>query len=197
MYTPGECTDPEAAAVLRFWFGAGNAYGEADARWFKKDPAFDADIRTRFGPLVEAVSDGAHADWLAAPGDCLARILVLDQFPRNLFRNSPRAFAADPLAKNAAQHALDAGFDQQMLPRERQFAYLPFEHSESLPDQQRCLDLMRSIAHFPGCEDLPKWAEAHLVIIRRFSRFPHRNAALGRDSTPEEIGFLALPGSGF
>jgi len=197
VYRPGECRHARAAEVLRFWFGEGDAYGKTDARWFKKDPAFDAELRTRFRLLLEETAAGAHAGWLASPGDCLARILTLDQFPRNLFRDSAQAFATDPLAKNAAQHALDAKFDAQMLPHERQFVYLPFEHSESMADQQRCLDLMRALAVHPGCEDLPKWAEAHLVIIQRFGRFPHRNIALGRANTPEETAFLTQPGSGF
>ena len=124
-------------------------------------------------------------------------MLVLDQFPRNMFRGSAKAFAADPQARSASRVILDNGWDKTMTPDERMFAYLPFEHSESLADQERCLALMEEIAVFPQTADLPKWAEAHLVIIRRFGRFPHRNAALGRTSTPEEVEFLKQPGSSF
>ncbi len=124
-------------------------------------------------------------------------MILLDQFPRNMFRGSARAFAADSLARGTACVILDNGWDKAMTPDERMFAYLPLEHSETLADQERCLSLMKEIAVFPQSADLPKWAEAHLVIIRRFGRFPHRNAALGRASTPEELEFLKQPGSSF
>src|SRR5262249_51790388 len=124
--------------------------------------------------------------------DGLARIIVLDQFPRNMFRGTPRAFAADPLALAAAKHLAAKGYDRDLLPVEKQFAYLPFEHSESLPDQERGCELMKTLD-----EDLYGWAVKHKVIIERFGRFPHRNEILGRQSTPEEIEFLKQPGSGF
>ncbi len=114
-----------------------------------------------------------------------------------MFRGSARAFATDALARAAASLIVDQGWDRGLTPDERMFAYLPFEHSESLADQERCLALMREISAFPETADLPKWAEAHLVIIRRFGRFPHRNAVLGRASTPEELEFLNQPGSSF
>ena len=131
------------------------------------------------------------------PESCLALILTLDQFPRNMFRGSARAFAADALALETTQHALQQGFDREMKPVERQFVYLPLEHSESLENQQHCLKLMLELSAFPETRDLHIWAEKHLVIIRRFGRFPHRNAALGRESTVEELAFLKEPGSGF
>lgn len=186
-------TDPRAAGVLSFWFHG----PEKRKAWFEKDPAFDAAIRDRFLPLYESAAAGALARWRDSPGDCLALIIALDQFPRNMFRGSARAFAADGLARESANHAIALGFDQAMLPVERQFLYLPLEHSESLADQERCLELMREIAVFPETADLPKWAQAHLDIIRRFGRFPHRNAALGRESTAAETEFLKDPGSGF
>ncbi len=186
-------TDSRAAEVLSFWFRG----PEKRKAWFEKDPAFDAEIRARFLPLHEAAAAGALARWRDSPGDCLALVVALDQFPRNMFRGSARAFAADPLALATAKHALALGYDRAMLPVERQFLYLPLEHSESLADQERCLELMREIAVFPETADLPKWAQAHLDIIQRFGRFPHRNAALGRASTPEEIAFLQQPGSSF
>ena len=179
------------AVVLDFWFQR-----ERKA-WFAKDERFDAEIVSRFLPLYERAAAGGLTHWLQAPRSCLALVIVLDQFPRNMFRGSARAFAADPLALAAARTLVDRGWDKALTPDERMFAYLPFEHSESLADQERCLALMREIATTPETADLPQWAEKHLDIIRRFGRFPHRNAALGRASTPEEIEFLKQPGSTF
>ena len=177
--------------VLDFWF-------KQDRKaWFEKNPAFDAEIRARFLPFTEMALKQGLAIWHQEPTSCLALVLLLDQFPRNMFRGSAKAFAGDPLAREAARVILDNGWDKSMTPDERQFAYLPFEHSESLADQERCLALMKEIAVFPATADMPKWAEAHLLIIRRFGRFPHRNVALGRASTPEETEFLSQPGSSF
>jgi len=147
--------------------------------------------------LFERAMKGELDFWLRQPASCLALVILLDQFPRNMFRGSAGSFAGDPLARAAARVILDNGWDKAMRPDERMFAYLPFEHSESLADQERCLALMQEIPASPATADLPKWAEAHLAIIRRFGRFPHRNAALGRESTPEEIAFLKEPGSSF
>jgi uncharacterized protein (DUF924 family) len=177
--------------LREFWFGSDRK------AWFEKNPAFDEEIRRRFFSLYELAAAERLEDWKKTPAGCLALVLLLDQCPRNMFRGSAKAFAADPLARCAARIILDNGWDKAMTPDERMFAYLPFEHSESLPDQERCLALMKEIAVFPATADLPKWAEAHLVIIRRFGRFPHRNAALGRESTPEEAEFLKQPGSSF
>ena len=173
-----------AEDVLRFWFG------QDPRRWFEKNAAFDAEIRSRFLPLYEELS--SNADWLSRPRDCLARVIVLDQFPRNMFRGTARAFAMDPLALAAAKHAVAKGYDRDLLPVEKQFLYLPFEHSESLADQERACELMKPLG-----EELYGWAVKHKVIIERFGRFPHRNQILGRTSTPEEIEFLKQPGSGF
>ena len=181
-----------ALEVLRFWFGEGADYGQAHKRWFAKDPAFDAVVRQRFAPLLEQMLAGGHRDWLGTPRDSLARIVVLDQFPRNMFRGTARAFAADPLALEAAKHAVARGYDRDMLDVEKQFVYLPFEHSESLDDQERACALMRPLG-----EELYQWAVKHKVIIERFGRFPHRNPILGRTSTPAESEFLKQPGSGF
>jgi uncharacterized protein (DUF924 family) len=180
-----------AADVIDFWFS------QDRKDWFEKRPAFDAEIRLRFLSLYEQGAGGMLAGWRQAPADCLALVILLDQFPRNMFRGNARAFAADALARDATRVILDRGWDKSMTPDERMFAYLPLEHSESLVDQERCLVLMKEISVFPETADLPKWAEAHLVIIRRFGRFPHRNAALGRATTAEEAEFLKQPGSSF
>ena len=181
--------------VLRFWFG--EPRGERRKQWFEKDEAFDAEIRRRFLPLYEGLAAGAHAGWPDEPAACLARIVALDQFPRNMFRGSPRAFAADALALEAARRALERGHDRGMLPVERLFFYLPFEHSESLEDQVRACELCKPLESFPETFDAYRYALAHRDIIQRFGRFPHRNAILGRASTPEETEFLKQPGSSF
>ena len=181
----------QPGGLLDFWFG------QERKAWFEKNPAFDEEIRARFLSLYESALEGQLDDWKEKPKSCVALIILLDQFPRNMFRGTARAFAADPRARAAARAIVDQGWDKALSPDERMFAYLPFEHSESLLDQERCLALMKEIAVFAQTADLPKWAEAHLAIIRRFGRFPHRNAALGRASTAEETEFLKQPGSGF
>ena len=169
-----------ADAVLAFWRSAG------PDKWFKKDITFDDEIRARFLKTYEAAARGELAAWEASREGALALVIVLDQFPRNMFRGSARAFAADPLALAVAVRAIERGFDLQLPVQERAFFYLPFEHSEAMADQERCCELFRST----GDAELLKWAELHTDIIRRFGRFPHRNAALGRVTTPEEQAFL-------
>lgn len=186
---------PDAAAVLQFWFGTPR--GRRRRRWFEKDAAFDAEIRNRFLPLYEALAAGGAAEWLAEAESCLARIVVLDQFPRNMFRGTPRAFATDALALASARHALACGHDRALLPVERLFVYLPFEHSEALEDQLLACDLCEPLAACAPTHDAYRYAAAHRDIIQRFGRFPHRNAILGRPSSPEELEFLKQPGSGF
>lgn len=183
--------------TLAFWFGEGEDHGKRREQWFKKDDAYDQEIRQRFLATYELAMAGNLANWKDDARCCLALILVLDQFPRNMFRGSSRAFASDPMALDAARHALIRGFDTTQKPVERQFIYLPFEHSESLADQQQCLQLMLQLSEFSETRDLHVWAEKHLAIIQRFGRFPHRNVALGRESTQEELEFLKQPGSGF
>jgi uncharacterized protein (DUF924 family) len=197
VYRPDEAKDPRAAAVLRFWFGEPGAYGQRQKRWFEKNAAFDAEIRERFLGLYEDAAAGRLAHWRTSAPECLAFIVVLDQFARNLFRNDARAFAADPLALETARDAIARGLDRALLPVERQFVYLPFEHSESIEDQRRCCTLMDQLRDFPETQDLHEWALKHLTIIERFGRFPHRNAVLARPSTPEELAYLAQPGAGF
>jgi uncharacterized protein (DUF924 family) len=166
--------------VLAFWRAAG------EDKWFTKDDAFDAEIRARFLPTYEAAAAGKLGAWEETAEGALALAIVLDQFPRNMFRNSARAFAADPLARAVAERAIARGFDQGYPPAERSFFYLPFEHSEHPDDQARCVALIRAC----GDADLLKWAELHAEIIRKFGRFPHRNALLGRATTPAEQAFL-------
>jgi uncharacterized protein (DUF924 family) len=189
--------DTQAAKVLEFWFGSGADYGKRHKRWFEKNAAFDDEIRRRFATLVEELLAGEHLDWLNEPRACLARIVALDQFPRQIHRGTRLAFAADPLALAAARHAVAERYDAGMLPVERLFAYLPFEHSESLADQDLACALMEPLAQFPETDDALRYAEAHRAIVARFGRFPHRNALLGRKSTAEEIEFLKQPGSSF
>jgi uncharacterized protein (DUF924 family) len=184
-----------ADEVLAFWFG--DAPGSSRREWFVKDAAFDAGIRERFGALHAQAVARQLDGWRAHPRTLLALVIVLDQFSRNLHRNDARAFAADAYALECASQAIARGDDQAMLPVERQFLYLPFEHSESLADQQRALELMRALDGFEATKDVSEWARRHLVIVERFGRFPHRNAALGRESTAEEREFLSQPGSGF
>jgi len=156
-----------AADVLAFWRAAG------PKKWFTKSDDFDAEIRTRFLAIYEAGAAGKLSDWEATPDGALALTLVLDQFPRNMFRNNPRAFAADPTARGVVERALARGFDSQFPPAERSFFYLPFEHSEAMADQERCCALFRAM----GDADLLHWAELHADIIRRFGRFPHQRRA--------------------
>jgi len=182
MATP--VADPDD--LLRFWFE------EHPQDWFAKNPAFDAEIRARFLPVHEAAAAGRLSTWAQAPGRCLALVLALDQFPRNLFRGEARAFATDPQARDAARTILARGWDKPMGESQRLFAYLPFEHSESLSDQDLSCELMKDFD-----PKLLDYAERHRAIIRRFGRFPHRNDILGRESTAAEIEFLKLPGSGF
>ena len=186
---------PLAADILDFWFGP-PPHAARDA-WFRKDPAFDATIRERFGPAIDTALAGGYADWAAEPHGALARVIVLDQFTRNAFRDTPRAFAGDPAALAAAIAAVDAGQDRALGPYERWFLYLPFEHSEAASMQERALELFTRLRDDTGLAAPLEWAERHAAVIRLFGRYPHRNAILGRPSTPEEIAFLASPGSRF
>jgi uncharacterized protein (DUF924 family) len=181
--------------VLAFWFGSGEDYGKRHKRWFEKSVAFDAEIKGRFLALYETLA--GNREWLDGEKACLARIIVLDQFPRQMFRGSARAFAADPLALESANIAIARAYDRSLLPVEKLFVYLPLEHSEVLADQVRACELTEPLAQFPETEDTYRYALAHRDIIARFGRFPHRNAVLGRASTAEETEFLKQPGSSF
>jgi uncharacterized protein (DUF924 family) len=197
--TSGDCGSPlMQEEILEFWFGRlGTAdYGSTRNVWFRKDAAFDAAIRERFGEAIETALSGGFADW-TSPRDALARILVLDQFTRNALRETPRAFAGDALALPLADEAIARSDDDKLIAVERWFMYMPFVHSESPSAQERGVKLFRRLRDQTGLADPLRWAERHAAVIRLFGRFPHRNAILGRESTPEEIAFLAVPGSRF
>ena len=181
--------------VLDFWFGL--EAGPSRAQWFRKDAAFDAEIRARFGELHAAAARRELEAWRASPEPMLALVIVLDQFSRNLYRGDARAFAQDDHALDCARQALARRDDLGLLPVQRQFLYLPFEHSERLADQETGVELMRSLDAFEETRGISEWAVRHRDIVARFGRFPHRNAAVGRASTAEEAEFLRQPGSGF
>jgi uncharacterized protein (DUF924 family) len=187
--------NPQAAAVLDFWFAGSTAPRE---EWFRKDAGFDALIAERFGTLTGQALHGGLAAWAQQPDSALAQVIVQDQFTRNIFRDTPRAFAGDALALAAAQAMVARGDDQALPPLRRVFVYLPFEHAEDRAMQQMSLRLFAALsaadAALAGFED---YARRHAVVIERFGRFPHRNAVLGRESTAEELAFLEQPGSRF
>jgi len=177
-----------ADEILAFWFAPATV-----RRWFASDAQLDARIRRQFAPLIEQALTGRLAAWADTPLGALALCLLLDQFPRNAWRGSPRAFGCDHEARRVAAAAIAAGHDLMLRAEERFFLYLPFEHSESLADQARCLALMAGLGNTEWLE----YARRHHAVIARFGRFPHRNAVLGRTSTPAEIAFLSEPGSSF
>ena len=187
------------ADVLEFWFGTPHSAerGRPRRTWFKKSPAFDAQVRDHFLGTWELAARDGLARWAATPLAALARVIVLDQFPRNIFRGSARAFAADPLALAAAKAMVGNGFDRLLRPVERLFVYLPFEHSEDAAAQGCSLELFEALRAEPLGHDNTEYARRHFDIIARFGRFPHRNAILGRESTPEELKFLQQPDSSF
>jgi uncharacterized protein (DUF924 family) len=168
------------AGILAFWHDAG------PKRWYTPDKAFDAEVRRRFLDLWQQASAGELSSWETSDDGALALVIVLDQFPRNMFRGDIRTYASDAIAREVASRAIERGVDTRIDPALREFLYLPFMHSEHLADQLRCIELSRAAGH---TESL-KWAEHHADIIRRFGRFPHRNRLLGRATTPEEQAFL-------
>lgn len=172
--------------IVGFWLNAG------PAKWFAKDAAFDAELRARFLDAHFAAARREHEDALDDADGALALVLLLDQVPRNVFRDSAHAFATDPLAREYADRAIAAGHDLRVDPALRVFFYLPFEHSEDLADQESCVALVAGM----GDANYLKYAEAHRDVIRRFGRFPHRNRALARTNTPEEQAWLDA-GGGF
>lgn len=193
--------------IVGFWFGdaldSAEAAGARVALWFSRDDDFDSEIRRRFGDLPERARRGELDAWRDAPASALALVIVLDQIPRNLHRGSALAFACDERAREVAREALDRGFDDRLHPLHAAFFYLPLEHSEDLADQDRCVERNERLArrappelrpHFDGfCH----YARRHRELVRRFGRFPHRNAALGREPTPEETAYLESGGETF
>lgn len=183
--------EADARSVLDFWFGE-----LAPADWFATSSELDERIRRRFGALHDRMSrmDADRSAWLANPEGSLALVILLDQFPRNIYRGTARAFASDALALSVAREALKKGHDLLTPLERRAFYYLPFEHSERLEDQEEAVRLVRERANLA---DYLQFAELHRDIIRRFGRFPHRNAVLGRESTPEELAWLKDGGPTF
>jgi uncharacterized protein (DUF924 family) len=192
--------EAEARAVLDCWFGApdSSTFGHARKCWFSRDKAFDAMLLERFGTLIDAAREGSLDGWMATPLGALALVIVLDQFSRNCHRHTPRAFAADHQALRIAQRMIASGADL-LLPgaHHRAFAYLPFEHDETLVSQHESLRLFEQLKAEPGGASYYSSALRHARIIERFGRFPHRNAQLGRQSTVEETAFLKEPRSSF
>ncbi|MBR0830784.1 DUF924 domain-containing protein [Bradyrhizobium manausense] len=172
--------DPTPAGVLAFWREAGSE------RWYKRDDAFDTEIRDRYLDVWRKAAAGELSCWEDSDDGTLALVIVLDQFPRNMFRGDPRTFSTDALAREVARRALGRGVDTRIDPTLREFLYLPLMHSEHLGDQLHCVALFRAIG---DAENL-KYAEEHADIISRFGRFPHRNPVLGRTMTAEEQDFL-------
>jgi uncharacterized protein (DUF924 family) len=189
-----------AKAVYDFWFGGPerNEFGQSRKAWFVKDPTFDEEIRRCFLVTFDSAERGELQHWRAAPQECLSLIILLDQFPRNMFRDTPRAFATDAKALDAARFAVEQNYDQQVIPLERIFFYLPFEHSESLRDQSRCVELVEALVDAdPKRADFLDYAKRHRDVIAQFGRFPHRNRILGRSDSVTESEFLKQPGSSF
>jgi uncharacterized protein (DUF924 family) len=188
----------EAQAVLAFWFDPANR-----ENWFAADPAFDAALRTRFGETFQLAAEGKLAHWAETPQGWLALLIVLDQFSRNLHRDHPQAWAQDLHAQRLALSGIEEGFDRQLPPIQRVFAYMPLEHAEDIGLQRRCTALFERLCdrlpaeerdHYTGFLD---YARRHEAVIARFGRFPHRNALLGRPNTAAEEAYLAGPDAGF
>jgi uncharacterized protein (DUF924 family) len=173
-------TDVAPAGILAFWRDAG------PDRWYTRDDDFDAGICGRYLGLWQQAAAGELASWESSDDGALALVIVLDQFPRNMFRGNANTYASDALARDVARRAIDRGVDTRIDPGLREFLYLPFMHSEELTDQIHCIELSQQA----GLADNAKWAEHHAEIIRRFGRFPHRNGILGRTTTPDEQAFL-------
>lgn len=183
--------------MLAFWFGPHPRYAERRKLWFGKDPALDAELRRRFEAHWRRAAAGELGGWEASPDGALALTILLDQFPRNMFRDTPDAFATDGRAREVAARAVARGFDLAVPPIQRFFFYLPFEHSEDLADQERSVRLSAQFRDDPDLADVYDYAVRHRDVIARFGRFPHRNAILGRASTSAEVAFLREPGSRF
>ena len=187
------------AEVLTFWFGREEDPGYDGWReeWFRKDEAFDAEVTDRFGGLYERAAAGDLDGWRADAEGCLALVIALDQFPRNMFRGDAKTHATDGKALETAKDAIARGLDRELGPFQKMFLYMPFMHSEVLEDQRRSEELFEKLAGDHGGPDVREYAVGHREIVERFGRFPHRNAILGRETTPEEAEFLTQPGSSY
>lgn len=191
---------PRIEDIIRFWFDRlphESGTGSYRKVWFAKDPAFDQEIETRFRSVYEQAAAGKLDHWQETAIGSLALILLLDQFPRNLFRGQSRAFATDDKALAIAQRLIDQGRDQDLPPIQRWFVYLPLMHSENLDHQNQCVELFETLRENPEIESAYIYALKHRDVIEQFGRFPHRNPFLGRTTTPEEAEFLKQPGSSF
>ncbi|HEY9844961.1 MAG TPA: DUF924 family protein [Candidatus Caenarcaniphilales bacterium] len=190
-----------ATEILDFWFGTSQAAAtpsQVRKVWFAKDPEFDQLIQNRFQATYEQAAAGQLNHWQALPEGCVALILLLDQFPRHMFRGKPRAFSTDHLALSIAQQAINHGFDQQLPALQCWFLYIPFMHSEQLEQQRQSVELFRQLKDAePKTASAFCYAVKHLEVVEQFGRFPHRNSILGRVSTPEEVAFLKQRGSSF
>ena len=191
--------DPLAESILSFWFGPEGSPVRGAERdvWFRKDAAFDEEIRKTFGDAVAIALAGGYGEWCALPLGSLARVLLLDQFTRNLYRETPMAFAGDTRALATAQDAVARGMNRELDRYGRWFLYMPLVHAEDRAAQRRSLELFATLAQETGLTAPLEWARKHADIVERFGHFPHRNAILGRKSTPEEEVFLGQPGSRF
>ena len=187
----------KADEVLDFWFGREGepGYGGFREEWFRKDPGFDEEVRRRFEGLHEAAAAGDLDGWRDDARSCLALVILLDQFPRNMFRGDSRSYATDRKAQETAGYAVDHALDRELPEFQRMFLYMPFMHSEDLAHQRRSVELFRRLGEDEA--DADSYAVRHMEIVERFGRFPHRNEVLGRATTPEEAEFLQQPGSSF
>lgn len=185
--------------VLTFWYGREGDPDHDEFRdaWFRKDEAFDAEVTERFGAVYEDAAAGRLEGWREDPEGCLALVIVLDQFPRNMFRGDAKTHATDAKALDTAKYAIERALDRELPPLQRMFLYMPFMHAENVEDQRRSVELFGGLAAEPGGPDVVEYAVGHAEIVERFGRFPHRNAILGRETTPEEAEFLTQPGSSF
>ena len=197
-------------SILDFWFGKdadrlldATVAGRQSALWWGKDPDVDAGIRRRFASLQRAAGAGELSEWKKTPRPRLALILLTDQFPRNIHRDTPEMFAFDEIARELCKRGIESGADRKLRPIQRVFLYLPLEHAENVNDQARCVALMQRLvdevetAEQAVFQRFVDYAVAHQRIIERFGRFPHRNSILGRETTPAERDFLKQPGSSF
>ena len=184
--------------VLAFWFGRGGepGYGGFRGEWVTKKPEVDAEVRARFEDLHEEAAAGALDGWREEARSCLALVILLDQFPRNMYRGDPRSYATDRKAQETAEYAVDHALDRELPDFQRAFLYMPFMHSEDLEHQRRAVELFGALQEW-GDADPAHYAVLHMQIVERFGRFPHRNEVLGRPTTPEEAKFLEQPGSSF